>query len=317
MPDCSPESLLRKVREGFQKRPDKFAKLHHVLFPKYPSKKIAQLNDEIYKIRAFYQKHSDSRRSDYSKVGMRPVPMHILYTGSSRKTMLAALPQHMADKIIANEAEIERLEAQHKHRQDRVPNIILKLCEKKKARFLAKHPEAIECSFLAFNARLRNTQRAAELRSALRGCDASSSTSDLESYISLTSSIANLSDGSSSNSSHTGLTLSDSDIDDEPPIAADEPTPQVVSSITQADTSTQTDSTHFTAISATQTDPLPQDQSAEQVSFLRLEVQRLRDQIDELIDDAERRGQFDNLNPQQSKEKKGALAKFFSMKKKK
>jgi hypothetical protein len=239
--------------------------------------------------------------------------MHILYTGSNRKTMLAALPQHMADKIIANEAEIERLEAQHKHRQDRVPNIILKLCEKKKARFLAKHPEAVECNFLAFNARIRNTQRAAELRSALRGCDASSSTSDLESYISLTSSIANLSDGSSSNSSDTGLTPSNSDIDD----TVDQLASKVVPSVIQADNSTQTDCTHPTVTSATQTDPLPQDQSAEQVSILRLEVQRLRDQIDELIDDAERRGHFDNLNPQQGKEKKGALAKFFSMKKKK
>jgi hypothetical protein len=78
--------------------------------------------------------------------------------------------------------------------------------------------------------------------------------------------------------------------------------------------STQTEGTRPTTTSATQTEPLPQEHEAE-LSSLRLEVERLKDEIDELIAEAERRGEF---NPsQKSKEKKGTLAKIFSMKKKK
>jgi len=78
--------------------------------------------------------------------------------------------------------------------------------------------------------------------------------------------------------------------------------------------STQTEGTRPTTTSATQTEPLPQEHEAE-LSSLRLEVERLKDEIDELIAEAERRGEF---NPsQKNKEKKGTLAKIFSMKKKK
>jgi len=317
MPDCSPESLLRKVREGFQKRPDKFSKLHHLLFPRFPLQKIKQLEDENTKIRSFYHQHSDSRRSDYRKFGMRPVPVQILYTGDNRKVMLAALPQHMANTLLANEAQVERLKAQHQHRQDRVPNIILKLCEKKKARFLEKHPEAIEHNFQAFTERVRNTERAAELRSSLRGCNASSSTSDL-------SSIASLSDSSTSTSdleSHISLTSSIANLSDSSSIC--EPTPLAsVSAKEMSTNTTQTDSAHFTVTSATQTEPLPQENDAE-LSLLRIEVKKLREEVDGLntyiLDEAERRGELDyNHSPQQkSKEKKGTLAKIFSMKKKK
>jgi hypothetical protein len=81
---------LRKVQEGYKSRPDKFAKLHHALFPRLDTRKIKALHNRRFEILAIYNKHKT--RSYRKAPGFRSPTTPTLVSGDATKIMLETLP---------------------------------------------------------------------------------------------------------------------------------------------------------------------------------------------------------------------------------